>query len=127
MKHQPPVNTQVCSLIALTFSLLCLLLFYYIQYQQNHAYTMALLLQNPLALAFAGLGTRIGNDLALFFKSRKIQQANPEEKLQCTRIATWMFSVFMLLSLLQLVANGGQMQIQSELPAKLPATLFQQP
>lgn len=86
-----------------------------------------MLLQNPLALAFAGLGTRIGNDVALFLKSRNTRKTNPTEKLQCTRVATWMFSVFILLSILQLIANGGQMQAQNELPNKQPVTTSQPP
>jgi Kef-type K+ transport system membrane component KefB len=127
MNHQQPVNIQICALIALVFSLLCFLLFFYIQYQQNNVYTLGMLLQNPLALAFAGLGARIGNDIAIFIKSRNTRHANPAEKLQCTRVATWMFSVFILLSILQLIANGGHMQAQTELPVTSPSTISQQP
>lgn len=126
MSNQQPVNIQFCALFALLFSLLSLLLFFYVQYQQDHHYTLAMLLQHPLALAIAGLGTRIGNDVALFIKNRKRYQANPAEKTQCTRVATWMFSVFILLSILQLIANGGSMQPQTITSDKLPATTFQQ-
>jgi len=126
MKQQQPVNIQFCAILALVSSLLSLILFFYVQHQLDPGFTLAMLLQHPLALAFAGLSARIGNDIALFVKNQKIRQANPAEKSQCTRVATWMFSVFIMLSILQLIANGGHMQPLTDVPEKSPVTTFQQ-
>ena len=95
-----------CGITALLLALLCFLLFYLARTYYLQPMSFSQILSHPLMLAMAGISSKWGADIGLYFFKLKYKYVSVQHKSDCRLISFWMFSVFVFLSLLQLFSNG---------------------
>jgi len=110
MEQHPSRNNYranvYCGTAALLLALLSFLLFYLARSFYHQPMSFSQILSHPLMLAMAGISSKWGADIGLYFFKLKCKYVSIQHKSDCRLISFWIFSVFVFLSLLQLFSHG---------------------